>query len=82
MTKTIRPPTRKVVARPITAHDLMDMSEVADAFGVAMPSVRVAMSRPTVYPSLAARLPAPLRLVGTSWVWLRSDVEAALAAAS
>lgn len=67
---------------PITGHDLMDTGEVADAFGVTKSSVQVAMSKPNVYPSLAARLPAPLRLVGNSWVWLRSDVEAALAAAA
>lgn len=60
----------------ITGHDLMDMHEVADAFGVSLSSVRVAMSSPATFPSLAARLPAPLRQIGNAWVWLRSDVEA------
>lgn len=62
----------------ITGHDLMDSYEVAEAFGVTMSSLAVAMSSPEVYPTLAARLPAPLRKIGRSWVWLRADIENAL----
>jgi hypothetical protein len=62
----------------ITAHDLMDSAEVAEAFGVAMSSLSVAVSSPDVYPSLANRLPPPLRKVGRGWVWLRADIEKAL----
>ena len=63
----------------ITAHDLMDADEVAEAFGVTRSSLHVALSNPDVFPSLAARLPAPIRKVGRSFVWLRADVEAAVA---
>jgi hypothetical protein len=66
----------------ISAHDLMDGAEVAEAFGVKASSVNVALSSPHNYPSLAAQLPAPLRRVGNAWVWLRSDVEAAVKAAA
>jgi hypothetical protein len=61
----------------ITGHDLMDVGEVALAFGVTESSVQVALSSPDTYPSLANRLPAPLRRIGRSWVWLRADIEAA-----
>ena len=66
--------------KPITAHDLMDATEVAEAFGVERSSIQVAMSAagPRVTPSLTRRLPAPLRKVGKAWVWSRADVEAAL----
>lgn len=63
----------------ITGHDLMELDEVAEAFGVASSSVRVALSQPDVFPALANRLPAPLRKVGRSFVWLRYDVEKAVA---
>ena len=59
-------------------HDIMDTVEVAAAFGVAVSSVTVALSAPHRNPALARRLPAPLRKVGRSWVWRRSDVESAL----
>ena len=62
----------------ITAHDIMDVDEVAKAFGVKPSSLYVAMSNPATFPSLAARLPDPLRRVGRSWVWARTDVEAAV----
>lgn len=64
---------------PITAHDLMDSHEVAAAFGVKPSSLGVAMTQPAIYPTLANRLPSPLRKIGNSYVWLRSDIEAALA---
>lgn len=64
----------------ITAHDLMDIEEVAEAFGVKRSSLHVAMSRPDQYQSLANRLPPPLRRVGRTYIWLRSDIEAAVAA--
>jgi len=66
----------------ITAHDIMDADEVAEAFGVKASSLYVAMSNPDTFPSLAARLPDPLRRVGRSWVWARADVEAAVKEAS
>lgn len=61
----------------ITGHDLMDSTEVAAAFGVTMSSLQTAMSNPDIYPSLAARLPTPIRKIGRSWVWRRADIEAA-----
>lgn len=64
----------------ITAHDLMDSVEVAAAYNVTQSSLQVAMSAPDSYPSLANRLPAPIRKIGRSWVWRRADIEAALAA--
>jgi predicted DNA-binding transcriptional regulator AlpA len=64
----------------ITSHDIMDVDEVAEAFGVKPSSLYVAMSNPDTFPSLAAKLPAPLRRVGRSWVWARRDVEAAVKA--
>lgn len=66
----------------IQPDDLMDSTEVAAALGVARASIQVALTRPHVHPTLANRLPAPLRKVGHSWVWRRTDVEAALAVAS
>lgn len=63
----------------ITDHDLMDTNEVADALGVKPSSLLVALSSPAVHPTLAARLPDPLRKVGNAWVWLRYDVEKAVA---
>jgi hypothetical protein len=66
----------------ITGHDLMDAVEVAEAFGVTKSSLTVAISRPDVFPALANRLPPPLRKVGHSYVWLRRDIEAALAVTS
>lgn len=69
----------KKLAHPtITGYDLMDGTEVADAFGVTASTMRVAMYNPDTFPSLAAVLPDPLRKIGRSWVWLRADVEAAL----
>jgi hypothetical protein len=62
----------------ITGHDLMDSAEVAEAFGVTPSSVQVALSSPHVFPSLAKRLPEPIRKIGNRWVWVRADVEAAL----
>lgn len=62
----------------ITGDDLMDTDEVAEAFGVAHKSVNTAMSHPHVFPTLAVRLPAPLRKVGKGWVWLRYDIEKAV----
>lgn len=56
--------------------DIMDTAEVAEHLGVSMSSLRVAMTTPDKHPSLAKRLPAPLRKVGASWVWVRKDVEA------
>lgn len=77
--KLVAAPRRRAVPRPaITAYDLMDSTEVAEHFGVAPSSVLVALSRPEVYPSLAVKLPAPIRRFGKSWVWLRADVEAAV----
>jgi len=66
----------------VTAYDIMDTAEVAEAFGVTVSSVGVAMSFPKRYPGLAAKLPLPLRKVGSSWVWSRDAVEAALVATS
>lgn len=66
----------------ITGHDLMDVDEVAKAFGVTRSSLHVALSNPEQYQSLAKRLPDPLRRVGRSWVWARVDIEAALAVTS
>ena len=65
----------------ITAYDLMDPAEVAEAFGVTLSSLQVALSASGehVYPALRNRLPDPLRYVGKTRVWLRSEVEAALA---
>lgn len=63
----------------ITGHDLMDADEVAEAFGVTRSSLHVALSNPDVFPALANRLPAPIRKVGRSYVWLRYDVEKASA---
>jgi predicted DNA-binding transcriptional regulator AlpA len=74
--------SRTTTHPPITAHDLMDGIEVAAAFGVSQSSLQVALSVPDAFPSLAAKLPAPIRKIGRSWVWLRSDVEAALAVTS
>ena len=65
----------------ITAHDLMDAAEVAEAFGVTQSSLRVAMTS-SAYPSLSAKLPAPLRQIGGKWCWVRADVEGALVATS
>jgi len=65
-------------ATQLTPNDIMDADEVAAAFGVKASSLYVAMSNPETFPSLAARLPAPLRRVGRSWVWARADVEAAV----
>jgi len=65
-------------ATNVTATDIMDADEVAAAFGVKASSLYVAMSNPATFPSLAARLPSPLRRVGRSWVWARTDIEAAL----
>lgn len=62
-------------------NDLMDVHEVAEAFGVTTSSVRVAQSQPDKYPALANRMPAPVRRIGRSYVWSRADVEAALEAA-
>ena len=65
------------IKRPnITGYDLMDNAEVAEYLGVKQSSVLVALSQPEVYPTLAARLPAPIRKIGKSWVWLRADIEA------
>jgi hypothetical protein len=55
----------------------MDTSEVAAYFGVAMSSIQLALSQPDKFPSLAARLPAPMRKIGRSWVWRRVDIERA-----
>lgn len=66
----------------IHAHDLMDVDEVAAAFGVATSSLRVALSNPDTFPALASRLPPPLRRVGRSWVWERAAVERAVAKAA
>ena len=63
----------------ITGHDLMDAYEVADAFGVSRSSMHVALSNPDVYPALAEYLPQPIRTIGRSFVWLRYDVERAVA---
>lgn len=62
----------------ITADDLMDADEVAEAFGVAKSSLQVAMSKGNTYPALRGRLPAPIRKCGGAWVWLRYDVEKAV----
>lgn len=64
----------------ITGHDLMDGSEVADAFGVTQGSLHVALSSPSVFPALANFLPDPIRKIGRSHVWLRYDIERAVAA--
>lgn len=71
--------TTKTKRPTITGYDLMDSSEVAEAFGVSQSSLNVAMSKPDVFPALADRLPAPIRKIGKSWVWLRVDIEAAVA---
>ena len=71
--------TRRI---PITGYDLMDAQEVANAFGISRSSLNVALSSPDVYPTLAAILPAPLRMIGRSNVWLRSEIEAAIKAYS
>lgn len=62
----------------VSAYDLMDADEVAAAFGVTESSLRVALSKPDAFPTLANRLPAPLRRIGRSWVWARADVERAV----
>jgi hypothetical protein len=62
----------------IDAHDLMDTVEVAAAFGVSVSGVQVALSAPAVNPALARKLPAPIRKIGKSWVWRRTDVERAI----
>jgi predicted DNA-binding transcriptional regulator AlpA len=61
----------------ITAHDLMDSNEVAEAFGISTSSLRVALHNPDIYPALADQLPPPLRKIGNSHVWLRYDIEKA-----
>lgn len=66
------------MSKRIAPDDLMDAEEVAEAFGVTRSSLSVAMSKPDTFPTLAARLPDPLRRVGNSWVWLRVDVSQAL----
>lgn len=60
----------------IQPSDIMDTAEVAAHFGVSMSSINVAMSKPDLNPRLARALPQPLRRVGKSWVWRRSDIEA------
>lgn len=62
----------------IEAHDLLDSSEVADLLGTSQASITVAMSNPEISPRVARILPVPLRKVGGSWVWRRSEVEAAI----
>lgn len=57
----------------IEPSDLMDTAEVAAYLGVAMSSVQVALSQPDKLPAVARRLPAPMRKIGRSWVWRRSD---------
>jgi hypothetical protein len=59
----------------IEPGDLMDTAEVAAHLGVAMSSIRVALTKPRLHPNLAAILPPPLRKVGGTWVWRRVDVE-------
>ena len=59
----------------IEASDLMDTAEVAEHLGVSMSSIQVALAAPHRHPALAARLPAPFRKVGRSWVWRRTDIE-------
>jgi hypothetical protein len=63
----------------IEPGDLMDTAEVAAYLGVAMSSIRVALTTPRLHPNLARILPPPLRKVGGTWVWRRVDVEAAAA---
>jgi hypothetical protein len=59
----------------IEPHDIMDTAEVAERFGVSMSSIQVALAAPHRHPTLAARLPAPFRKIGRSWVWRRVDIE-------
>lgn len=62
----------------IKPDDLMDVNEVAEAFGVSTTSIRVARSQPDKFRALADKLPEPLRMVANTWVWLRFDVEQAV----
>ena len=62
----------------IDARDLMDCSEVAEHLGVSMSSIQVALAAPDRFPTLAAKLPAPFRKIGRSWVWRRTDIEQAV----
>lgn len=64
----------------LRADQLLDSTEVAELLEVSQKSINVAMSSPEVSPRVARILPAPLRKIGRSWVWRRSDVEAAIAA--
>lgn len=66
------------MTKNITAYDLMDSGEVCEAFGIARSTLSVAMSRPHVVPTISDILPPPLRKIGPTWVWLRTDIEAAL----
>lgn len=59
----------------ISIDDLMDITQVAEAFGVTTSSVRVALNKPDQFRALADKLPAPLGKLNSSWVWLRYDVE-------
>jgi len=63
---------------PIQPDELMDAAEVAEALGVTLSTLRVALTRPNVAPTVALRLPEPLRKIGAAWVWRRVDVERAI----
>ncbi len=62
----------------IRGDHLLDSAEVAEILGVSQSSINVAMSSPETSPKVARMLPAPIRKIGRSWVWRRSDVEAAV----
>lgn len=63
----------------IEPEDIMDVSEVAEAFGLSKTSIHVAITQPDKFRALADRLPPPLRKVSRAWVWRRDDIERALA---
>jgi hypothetical protein len=64
----------------ITIDDLMDAHQVAEAFAVSRSSLRVAMNNPDQFKALAGKLPAPIGQLAGGWVWLRYDIDKALAA--
>lgn len=58
----------------MSPDDLMDLGDLADWFGVARSTMRVMLADPGRHRRVDG-FPAPLRRVGGSPVWVRSDVE-------
>lgn len=60
--------------------EIMSIDEVAEMFCVSSSSIRTALSKPAAYRPLADVLPRPARKIGRAPIWLRPDVELAVAA--